>query len=57
MNSSVKPTANCVFLPMAGWYGDAAAASQTSSSGLDMVLYCITLVVELLVLLVLGCPQ
>lgn len=36
MASSTKPTVNCVFFPTAGLKGEDAAASQTSTSGLDM---------------------
>lgn len=38
MASSTKPTVNCVFFPMAGLKGEDAAASQMSTSGLDMFL-------------------
>ena len=36
-NSSAKPRVNWLFFPIVGWNGDAAAASQTSARGLDMV--------------------
>ena len=36
-NNSVKPRVNWLFFPIVGWKGDAAAASQTSARGLDMV--------------------
>src|SRR5690242_412272 len=36
-NSNAKPMVSWLSLPMAGWKGDAAAASQTSARGLDMV--------------------
>lgn len=36
-NSRAKPRVNWLVLPTAGWKGEAAAACQTSASGLDMV--------------------
>ena len=36
-NSSAKPRVNWLSFPIVGWKGDAAAASQTSARGLDMV--------------------
>lgn len=36
MDSNTKPTVKWVLLPMAGLKDEDAAASQTSSSGLDM---------------------
>jgi len=34
--NSKMPNVNCVFFPTVGWKGEEAAASQTSSSGVDM---------------------
>jgi len=40
VTSSKEPMVNCEFLPTDGWKGEAAAASQTSSSGDDMNMRC-----------------